>query len=95
MRGAPGERVAQVEELAVREVLEGGQTAGRVRVPLQPLLVGDLGDAQPALEVNSIALLKSQQTFQQTFPLSFYCSVGHPVVLKTLLKSLLRFQQSY
>ena len=44
---------------------------------------------------NSIALLKSQQTFQQ----SFYSSVGHPVVLetllKTLLKSLLRFQQSY
>ena len=42
-------------------------------------------------EVNSIALLKSQQTFQQ----SFYSSVGHPVVLETLLKSLLRFQQSY
>ena len=43
---------------------------------------------------NSIALLKSQQTFQQ----SFYRSVGHPVVLellKSLLKSLLRFQQSY
>ena len=43
------------------------------------------------LEVNSIALLNSQQTFQQ----SFYSSVGHPVVLETLLKSLLRFQQSY
>ena len=49
------------------------------------------------LEVNSIALLKSQQTFQQ----SFYSSVRHPVVLekKTLLKSLfkgmLRFQQNY
>ena len=36
------------------------------------------------LEVNSIALLKSQQTFQQ----SFYSSVVHPVVLETLLKSL-------
>ena len=35
---------------------------------------------------NSISLLKSQQTFQQ----SFYSSVGHPVVLETLLKSLLR-----
>ena len=50
---------------------------------------------RPFLEVNSIALLKSQQTFQQ----SFYSSVGHPVVLETLLKSvlksLLRFQQSY
>ena len=33
--------------------------------------------------------------FQQTFQQSFYISVGHPVVLKTLLKSLLRFQQSY
>ena len=48
---------------------------------------------------NSIALLKSQQTFQHTFQQSFYCSVGHPVVLETLLKlllkSLLRFQQSY
>ena len=43
------------------------------------------------LGVNSIALLKSQQTFQH----SFYSSVGHPVVLETLLKSLLRFQQSY
>ena len=39
------------------------------------------------LEVNSIALLKYQQ--------SFYSSVGHPVVLETLLKSLLKFQQSY
>ena len=46
-------------------------------------------------EVNSIALLKSQQTFQQTFQQSFYSSVGHPVVLETLLKTLLRFQQSY
>ena len=47
------------------------------------------------LEVNSIALLKSQQTFQQTFQQSFYSSVAHPVVLTTmlkiLLKSLLRF----
>ena len=46
-------------------------------------------------EVKSIALLKSQQTFQQ----SFYSSVGHPVglenLLKSPLKSLLRFQQSY
>ena len=40
------------------------------------------------LGVNSI---EYQQTFQQ----SFYSSVGHPVVLETLLKSLLRFQQSY
>ena len=48
VRGAPGERVAQVEELPVRE-LEGGQTVRRLGVALQPLLVGDLGDAQPAL----------------------------------------------
>ena len=34
MRGAPGERVAQVEELPVREVLEGGQAAGAVRILL-------------------------------------------------------------
>ena len=44
---------------------------------------------------NSIALLKSQQTFKQ----SFYSSVEHPVVLETLLKRLLKslliFQQSY
>ena len=46
------------------------------------------GDSQGR---NSIALLKSQQTFQQRF----YSCVGHPVVLETLLKSLLRFQQSY
>ena len=45
--------------------------------------------------LNSIALLKSQQTFQQAFQQSFYSSVGHPVVLETLLKSLLRFHQSY
>ena len=44
------------------------------------------------LGVNSI---ESQQTFQQTFQQSFYSSKGHPVVLETLLKSLLRFQQSY
>ena len=45
------------------------------------------GEIQPGgpLEVNSIALLKSQQTFQQ----SFYSSVGPPVVLETLSKSLL------
>ena len=36
--------------------------------------------------LNSIALLKSQQTFQQ----SFQSSVGHPVVLETLLKTLLK-----
>ena len=39
-----------------------------------------------SLEHNSIALLKSQQIFQQ----SFYSSVGHPVVLETLLKTLLK-----
>ena len=39
--------------------------------------------------VNSI---ESQQNFQQTIQQSFYISVGHPVVLKTLLlKSLLGF----
>ena len=42
--------------------------------------------------VNSI---ESQQTFQQTFQQSFYSSLGHLVVLETLLKilleSLLRF----
>ena len=62
-------------------------------------LVAALDLATVLLEVNSIALLKSQQTFQQTFQHSFYSSVGHPVVLETLLKSLLksllRFQQSY
>ena len=56
-------------------------------------------DLKTVLEVNSIAMLKSQQTFQKTFHQSFYSSVGHPVVLETLLKSLLksllRFQQSY
>ena len=39
------------------------------------------GAGGPALRIqgrNSIALLKSQQTFQQ----KFYCSVGHPVVLE-------------
>ena len=40
----------------------------------------------PTLGINSIALLKSQQTFQQSFQQSFYSSVGHPVVLETLLK---------
>ena len=60
---------------------------GEVEVEGEVALVAQ--EAQ--LGVNSIALLKSQQTFQQ----SFYSSVGHPVVLETLLKSLLRFQQSY
>ena len=44
---------------------------------------------------NSIALLKSQQTFQQSFQ---YYKVSHTtikILLKCLLKSLLRFQQSY
>ena len=40
---------------------------------------------------NSIALLKSQQTFQQRFQ---YCRVSHTTI-KILLKSLLRFPQSY
>ena len=44
---------------------------------------------------NSIALLKSQQTFQQTFQQSFqYYRLSHTTI-KTLLKSPLRFQQSY
>ena len=44
---------------------------------------------------NSIALLKSQQNFQQTFQQSFqYYRVSHTTI-ETLLKSLLRFQQSY
>ena len=72
--------------------------AGHVSAAFHLLLelLQGLGEAEPlrllpGLEVNSIALLKSQQTFQQ----SFYSSVRRPVVLETLLKSLLRFQQSY
>ena len=45
---------------------------------------GRLPEAVKSLEVNSIALLKYQQTFQQ----SFYSSVGHPVVLAGLGKIL-------
>ena len=73
-----------------------------LRTPRHPVDVSVV-EGVGVLGVNSIALLKSQQTFrqtfQQTFQQSFYSSVGHPVVLKTLLKSLLkrllRFQQSY
>ena len=43
---------------------------------------------------NSIALLKSQQTFKQSFQ---YYGVSHTshTTIKTLLKSLLRFQKIY
>ena len=54
--------------------------------------VGALFASKAAVQgLNSIALLKSQRTFQQAFQQSFYSSVGHPVVLKALLKSLLKF----
>ena len=83
-------------EFLVAKVARNGLLAVGLHVGPQGLVVLEpLG----ALEVNSIALLKSQQTFQQPFQQSFYSSVGHPVVLETLLKSLLknllRFQQSY
>ena len=50
------------------------------------------GDHLTYLGCNSIALLKSQQTFQQTFEQS---TTGCTTTLPTLLKSRLRFQQSY
>ena len=68
---------------------------GRVGAEVSGEQEGEVGAGLDELEVNSIALLKSQQTFQETFQQSFYSSAGHPVVLETLLKSLLRFQQSY
>ena len=59
------------------------------------LVVADDEDLGP----NSIALLKSQHTFQQSFQQSFqYYRVSNTTIktlLKTLLKSLLIFQQSY
>ena len=77
-------------DLACAVVVNGAALPhAKVGGAVRPLDVED-----QVLEVNSIALLKSQQTFQQ----SFYSSVVHPVVLellKSLLKSLLRFQQSY
>ena len=68
----------------------GGRRGRRIDGYLRCCALG-MVDFGLELERNSIALLKSQQTFQQRF----YSGVGHPVVLETLLKSLLRFQQSY
>ena len=49
------------------------------------------GVGEYELGIQGVNSIESKHTFQQ----SFYSSVGHPVVLETLLKSLLRFQQSY
>ena len=90
------DKVSVVEQLA-----PGLPRAGLPRARAPHALHVRVVDAElvVVLEVNSIALLKFQQTFQQTFQQSFYSSVEFPVVLetllKTLLKSLLRFQQRY
>ena len=55
----------------------------------------DHAEFEDYLGRNSISLLKSQRTFQQTFQQSFqYYRLSHTTI-QTLLKSLLRFQQSY
>ena len=82
--------VADVEVVAVLLALVVGEHDGVVVGAVgEPERVADLvhrhGEEvhrHRVLEVNSIALLKSQQTFQQTFQQSFYSSVGHPVVLE-------------
>ena len=77
----------------------GRRVIGRAEGPAAPpVIVVDAVGGEAVVDVlgpNSIALLKSEQTFQQSCQQSFYSSVGHPVLLETLLKSLLRFEQSY
>ena len=57
---------------------------------VQDALLPEVGVHRADADVLGVNSIESQQTFQPSFQQSFY-SVANPVVLKTLLKSLLRF----